>query len=118
MGIFTKRQHKPVELPAIMQPEEPVNYDSVLDWLLGLDDKDYKVMLEVVEVYRNANRSTAKLLTKVKQNSQLTAHVLTDEQIDEGLDAALNIPPKELREAIANEPTAGEMLAKKALERN
>lgn len=119
MGIFSnkkgEREVKPIALPAILQPEEPVNYDTVLDWLLRLDDKDYKIMLEVVEVYRNANKTSAKLLAKAHPTSQL--HALTDDEIDKGLDAVLELTPKQLKQAIENEPTVGELMTQKALER-
>jgi hypothetical protein len=43
MGIFNRKQQKLVELPALLtQPEDPVNYNSVLDYLVGLSDTDYK----------------------------------------------------------------------------
>lgn len=91
MKIFN-RKDKLVTLPAVlMAQEDPVNYNSVLDWLLGLSDKDYKVMLEVVEVYRSANKTSAKLL-KVKDAPTTTLATLkpTDEEIDQALDDSLN----------------------------
>jgi len=103
VGIFSNKkgdiEAKPMALPSILQPEEPVNYDTVLDWLLRLDDKDYKIMLEVVEVYRNANKTSAKLLAKAHPTSQL--HALTDDEIDNGLNELLVIPPKELKAALS-----------------
>ena len=99
-----KRTPQAVELPPIMQAQDPVNYDSVLDWLLGLSDKDYKVMLEVVEVYRNANKTSAKLLKfKDQPTTQLIEPKPTDEEVDEQLDTVLNTHPDDLKAAIEAE---------------
>lgn len=102
-----KREPQPVELPTILQPEDPVNYNSVLDWLLGLSDKDYKTMLEVVQVYRDAGKTTAKLL-KIKDmpTTELLPTKPSDEQIDSELDDLLETHPEDLKAAIMNEQPA------------
>lgn len=111
MGIkdkfFGKRETQPVELPAILQPEDPVNYNSVLDWLLGLSDKDYKTMLEVVNVYREAGKTTAKLL-KIKDtpSTELLPVQPSDEQIESELDGLLETHPDDLKAAILSEQPA------------
>ncbi len=103
----TKAKREPMELPGILKPENPVNYDSVLDWLLGLSDKDYKVMLEVVDVYRGANKTTAKLLkVKDQPTTQLIEPKQTDEEKDADLDLLLETQPEDLMEAIMTEPIA------------
>lgn len=98
----------PVELPPIMQPEDPVNYDTVLDWLLGLSDKDYKVMLEVVGVYRDANKTSAKLLKiKDQPTSTLMPTKQTEDEVDNDLNLLLEADPVELKAALlADEPEA------------
>lgn len=90
--FFGKREaREPKELPPILQPENPVNYDSVLDWLLGLDDKDYKRMLDVVTIYREANKAAAKVLkVKDKPTTELLPPPPTDEEVDEQLDNLLD----------------------------
>ena len=104
-----KREAQPVELPAILQPENPVNYDSVLDWLLGLSDKDYKVVLEVVDVYRSANKTSAKLLKiKDQPTTELLPPKPTEEQVDDDLDKLLDTHPEDLKAAILNEEPAEE----------
>lgn len=105
--LFGKREPQEVELPAILQPEDPVNYNSVLDWLLGLSDKDYKTMLEVVKVYRDAGRTTAKLL-KIKDTptTELLPVVPSEEQVDEELDQLLETHPDDLKAAILKEQPA------------
>lgn len=107
--LFGKREITPVELPAVLQPENPVNYDSVLDWLLGLSKADYEKMLKVVTIYRDANTSAAKVL-KVKDaaTTQLKEPTLTDEEIDEGLNTLLETPVDDLKAAIVNEPETAE----------
>lgn len=98
-------EREPMELPGILKPENPVNYDSVLDWLLGLSDKDYKVMLEVVEVYRGANKTSAKLLKiKDQPTTQLIEPKQTDEEKDADLDLLLETDAEDLTEAIMTEP--------------
>lgn len=108
-GKLKKKQAvAPVELPPIMQPEDPVNYDTVLDWLLGLSDKDYKVMLEVVGVYRDANKTSAKLLKiKDQPTSTLMPTKQPEEEVDNDLDLLLETDPAELKSALlADEPEA------------
>lgn len=99
-----KREPQPVEIPTILQPEDPVNYNSVLDWLLGLSDKDYKTMLEVVQVYRDAGKTTAKLL-KIKDapTTELLPTAPSEEQVDKELDLLLETHPDDLKAAIENE---------------
>lgn len=101
-----RREPQPVELPAILQPEDPVNYNSVLDWLLGLSDKDYKTMLEVVQVYRDAGKTTAKLL-KIKDmpTTELLPAKPSEEQVDQELDMLLETHPDDLKAAIESEQT-------------
>lgn len=105
--IFGKREtHKTDrELPAILQPENPVNYDSVLDWLLGLDEKDYKKMLEVVEIYRTANKDAAKVLKiKDQPTTPLIEPKPTEAEIDAGLTEFLETPIDDLKDGMANQP--------------
>ena len=73
-GLFGKRKKGAPELmpiPAAFQPEDPVNYNSVLDYVVGLSDKDYKKLTASAEIYRDANKKVAKLLG-IKEN-RLTA---------------------------------------------
>ena len=99
--LFAKREAQPVELPDILQPEDPVNYNSVLDWLVGLSEKDYKIMQDVVGIYRQANKDAARAL-KVKDEPTTQLHPVppTDEEIDAGLDSMLEAHPDDLRAAM------------------
>lgn len=88
--MFGKRQTGKVELPDILDQENPVNYDSVLDWLLGLSEKDYKKMLEVVAIYRTANKDATKVLKlKPEATTQLIPTKMTEEETENALDELL-----------------------------
>lgn len=108
--LFGKgREPQAVEIPAILQPENPVNYDSVLDWLLGLSKQDYDKMLKVVTIYRDANMSAAKVLkVKDQATTQLIPAKLTDDEMEEQLDALLETDPADLKAAIEAEQPAPE----------
>lgn len=103
---FKKKAPKQVELPAaIMAEENPVNYDSVLDWLLGLDDKDYKKMLDVVNIYRDANKSAAKVLkVKDQPTTTLKEEKPSDDELDSALDDLLEMPADDLKHSLENAP--------------
>lgn len=107
-GIFGKRKKgasEPVSIPAALQPEDPVNYNSVLDYLVGLSDKDYKTITASAEIYRKANKEVAKLLG-IKDEPTTTIKtekpVISDDEMDDLLEA----DPDELRQAfLDDDPT-------------
>lgn len=91
MGIFTRnKKHKDVELSPVLQPEDPVNYNSVLDYLVGLSRYDYDKLLKVTNIYREANKTAAKVLGV---NNEPTTTIVSDkpseEEIEDALDKAL-----------------------------
>lgn len=97
----SRREPKPVELPALLQPEPPVNYDSVLEWMLGLSDKDYGTMIECINIYREARKNESKLLKlKNTATTQLLIPAQTDEEIDSDLDMLLETDPKDLKASL------------------
>lgn len=99
-----RREPKDVKLPAILKPENPVNYNSVLDWLLGLSDKDYKTMLDIVDAYRATRKTELKLLKlKDEPTTPLLVPQQTDEEIDNDLDELLDTHPDDLKNALENE---------------
>lgn len=95
-----------VELPEAFMPEDPVNYNSVLDYLVGLSDKDYKKMTGSVDIYREANKKVAKLVgIKDEPTTSITPHSeVSEQQLDEMLDA----DPKELKQAFIDDGPVGE----------
>lgn len=102
--LFGKREAKPVVLPAILEPEDPVNFDSVVDWMVGLSEAERKTVDQVVTIYRDANsKAAAALGVKEQPTSFIKPKKLTDKQIDDGLDGLLATDPKDLKAALMNE---------------
>ena len=95
-----------VELPEAFMPEDPVNYNSVLDYLVGLSDKDYKKMTGSVDIYREANKKVAKLVgIKDEPTTSITPHSeVSEQQLDEMLEA----DPKELKQAFIDDGPVSE----------
>lgn len=94
MFDFLKRREpkQRMELPAILQPENPVNYNSVLDYMIGLSDKDYKKLTASAEVYRKANKEVAKIVgIKDEPTHALMPEKPSDEDIDKELDDLLEV---------------------------
>lgn len=108
-GLFGKRKRgasEPVTIPASMQPEDPVNYNSVLDYLVGLSDKDYKKMTGSVDIYREANKKVAKL---IGVKDEPTTSISTERQdiSDDELDTMFSAEPGDLAAAfLDDEPVA------------
>ena len=119
-GLFGKRKKvatEPVSIPAAMQPEDPVNYNSVLDYVVGLSDKDYKTMTASAEIYREANKKVAKLLG-IKDEPTTTIKNDKPELGEEELDAMLAADPKDLQAAFLDDaPKAPAAKKKQASER-
>lgn len=64
MGLFGKKKR---ELPPLISDEELfpiVDYDSVLEWLVGLSEKDFVKVGEVATIHRKALEESAKILGK------------------------------------------------------
>lgn len=92
MSIFGNRKKKQVEIPAVLQQQEnPVNYNSVLDYLVGLSKQEYDKMFKVSGIYRNANKEAAKVLgVKDEPTTQLVEEKPSDDEIDEAIDTILD----------------------------
>lgn len=117
MGILDnfkrdKAPRTPVSVPESMKPEDPVNYNSVLDYLVGLDAKDFKKMTRSAEIYRKANKDVADLLGV---EDTPTTSIVTDkpEVSDDDLDAMLNAPKDELASAFIEDEAPGAEKPKK-----
>lgn len=111
-----KREKKQVELPAaIMADDNPVNYDSVLDYLVGLDAREYDKLLKVAVIYRDANKSAAKVLgVKDQPTTKLKSDTPTDEEMDNALDGLLETHPDDLKDAILTAPEKPEVKKEQA----
>lgn len=64
MGIFNKNQSKLPEFLREDEPniESPVNYNSVLDYLVGLAEEDHDKIFKVSKIYREANKKASEVL--------------------------------------------------------
>lgn len=97
-GIGKKKDRPVVVIPEAMKAEDPVNYNSVLDYLVGLSDKDYKKMTGSVEIYRDANKKVAKLIG-IKDEPTTSISTARPEVTDEDLDNLLASDMKDLATA-------------------
>lgn len=64
MGLFRKRKS---QLPDLITDEEldfatGVNYNTVMEWLVGLSADDYTHVLKVADIYRKADQDVADYL--------------------------------------------------------
>lgn len=91
-GIKSKRNKPSVELPAILQPENPINYNSVLDYLVGLSKSDYGKMIKSADIYRDANAKVAKVVgVKDEPTTSIQPkEEVSDDQVDSDLDTLLD----------------------------
>lgn len=108
---FTKRKkEQSAQLSQVLEPEDPVNYNSVLDYLVGLSRQDYDKLLKVSNVYREANKTAAKILgVKDDPTTQLKGEKPTDEEIEDALDDALSNKDLGIDYLMADEPEAPEI---------
>lgn len=91
MSLFKKSKDgaKPVS-QILVQQEDPVNYNSVLDYLVGLSKREYDKIIKVSVIYREANVAAAKVLgVKDEPTTTLKDESPADEAIEEALDEAL-----------------------------
>lgn len=69
MGIFD-RKRKVEDLPSLFAPgelmphESPIEYEQVLEYLVGLSDQDFTTITQVAVVYRTADTECAKIMGK------------------------------------------------------
>lgn len=101
--LFGKREVHPLELPEIIQPEDPVNYNSVLDFLIGLSKSDYNKMLKSAEIYRDANTKVAKVIGIKEEPTTAIRTGLTDEETNAQLDQLLHADDDDLAAAIIDD---------------
>jgi len=118
-GLFGKRKRgatEPVSIPAALQPEDPVNYNSVLDYLVGLSGDDFKKMTKSAEIYRKANKEVAELIGVADEP---TTSITTErpEIEDAELDAMLAAPADELAQAFIDDEPATKAKKKQSPEK-
>jgi len=104
-GLFGKHKAssgETVSIPAAMQPEDPVNYNSVLDYVVGLSDRDYKKLTASAEIYRDANKKVAKLLG-IKDEPTTAISTEKPPITDDELDTMLAADPDALQAAFIDD---------------
>lgn len=103
-GLFSKRKgdSTPVVVPEALMQEDPVNYNSVLDYLVGLSKADYAKMTKSAEIYREANTKVAKVIG-VKDEPTTSIRNDKPELGEEELDAMLNAHPDDLSAAFLDD---------------
>lgn len=103
MGILDNFKRKnadrsPVVVPEAMKVQDPVNYNSVLDYLVGLSPEDFKKMTKSAEIYRKANKDVASLIG-VEDEPTTSISTEKPEISDDDLDAMLSADKDELATA-------------------
>jgi len=86
MGLFTKDKKPALMLAEDKLAYEPVNYNSVLDWLCGLDTTDYYKMLKVASIYRKAHQDAADALEETNQPTTFINEPITNQEAKNILD--------------------------------
>ena len=103
-GLFNRKKvaKDPVVIPEALMPEDPVNYNSVLDYLVGLSKSDYAKMTKSAEIYREANTKVAKV---IGVKDEPTHSISTDkpELTDDQMDDLLAADPDELQSAFLDD---------------
>lgn len=63
MGLFNRKnqQARATYFGEPIIPEDPVNYDQVLEYLVGLSAEDYTAICQVAAIYRQADFEAAKV---------------------------------------------------------
>lgn len=90
--LFGKKKPNQAVLGELWDIEpETVNYDSVMEWLVGLSDADYDKIVLTAPVYRNANNDAAKVLGKPNEP---TTFIDPPQLLDDDSPAFLEDAPK------------------------
>lgn len=116
-GLFNKKRkdletEPPYVLPAALLQEDPVNYNSVLDYLVGLSKTDFARIFKSATIYRDANAKVAKLLG-IKDEPTTTIVPDKAEVTDADLDKMLAADKGELIDALVETNSATKPEAKK-----
>lgn len=91
-------ERKPVAIPESFKAEDPVNDNSVLDYLVGLSPEDFKKMTKSAEIYRKANKDVANLLD-VEDEPTTSIQPVKSEISDDDLDEMLSADKDDLTAA-------------------
>lgn len=117
MSIFNRTNKVVKDLPdaLVAQPENPVRYKTVLDYLVNLSETDYDKMVRISTIYRSADAEAAVVLGVA--NKPITglngddhgkvSTAATDDEIDDALNEALDADELKLLPS-ASEPAEKE----------
>ena len=93
MGIFTNKERQSNVPPLALDDEpsdDPVNYNNVLDYLVGLSDDEFEKIKKVASIYRKANKDASEALGVENEPSAF---------ISNPADELQTIPPRPINEA-------------------
>jgi hypothetical protein len=108
-----KRNTDTFTVPEAMMPEDPVNYNCVLDYLVGLSKADYRKMTSSAEIYREANVKVAKVIG-IKDEPTTSIKTEKPELSDDELTDMLSADLDALQTAFIDEPLEDMPKPKKA----
>jgi len=119
MGMFGKKDNEKLSGTfmgeSIPRAVNPVNYDTVLDYLTSLNAEDFEKIFKVSTIYRKANTEAADVLGLVETaTASISTELSEDEQDDEDLENLLD--DDELNNAFLDaesEPPVKKVTAKK-----
>lgn len=80
MDLFKRKPKK--ELPPLLTDADLIDYHSVMDWLVGLGDKDYAKVWKVADIHRKSYQDAAGVLGVPNEPTTfITPPIPEDEQI-------------------------------------
>lgn len=82
MGLFNKKKTNVFDLLDEPDIEPAVNYNTVLDYLVGLSRYDYDKILKVSGIYRTANKEAARVLGVKDEPSTAIKEQPAPEQVE------------------------------------
>lgn len=100
-------ERAPVVIPESFKAEDPVNYNTVLDFLVGLDGPDFKKMTRSAEIYRKANKEVADLIG-VEDKPTTSIQTAKSEIEDVDLDNFLSADKDDLTAAFLEDEAPGD----------
>lgn len=87
MSLFNKKKSPAFSAVDDQELFVQVDYNSVVDWLVGLSDEDYEKVNQVTVIYRAANKETCRVLGT---NDMPSTFIIQPEpaQEDDGIEVA------------------------------
>lgn len=70
MGIFNKQRPQLPEFPGTSFDSDQVNYNSVLQYLVDIEDKDHEKLTKLAKIYRDANTKADAIIGDVDETPE------------------------------------------------